>query len=147
MALTTEDRLEIHELVARYNRFVDSGAVEDWVNVFTRDGAFQNRSGQRWVGHDQLRAFIQAYAADPQVRGNEHWANNIILEEDQDEVRLFCHGMIVQEKDGAVRIRSMSSYQDRVRKEDGRWKFALRRVVVWATQPQAETQAEEGMAR
>ena len=36
----TLDRLEIQELVARYNHAIDRGDTEGWVGCFSEDGAF-----------------------------------------------------------------------------------------------------------
>jgi uncharacterized protein (TIGR02246 family) len=131
MTLSAEDQLAIHELVARYNRAIDSGDVDGWVALFTLDGAFQTRDGQRWVGSDRLREFASGYAADLSKRGSEHWVSNIILEPDGDDVRLFCHGMIVRPEGAAIEIKRMASYDDLIRREDGEWRFALRRVRAW----------------
>lgn len=132
MTLTVSDRLAIHELVARYNRAIDSGAVDEWVALFTDDGEFQNRDGERWSGRLRLRAFASQYAADLSRRGSEHWVNNIILEPTAgDDVSLFCHGMIVRPTDQGIEIVRMSSYDDIVRWSAGAWRFARRRVRAW----------------
>ena len=48
MALTAEDKLEIMELVARYNHAQDQDDYDGWVDTFTEDGVFESpRSGTR----------------------------------------------------------------------------------------------------
>ncbi len=44
MGLSFEDKAEIIELHARYNRTVDTGDAEAWAACFTPDGEFDARS-------------------------------------------------------------------------------------------------------
>jgi hypothetical protein len=62
-------------VLARYGYYVDHGRRDDWVNLFTKDGVFENMLYYgddivnsdpalwrltRFVGHDQLREMISA---------------------------------------------------------------------------------------
>src|SRR5262249_41968196 len=97
MGLSFEDRAEIHELIARYNRAMDSGAVRDWVDTFVPDGEFDGIVGQ-FRGHEELLRFAERYWAEPQYekfRHAQHWVNNVIVEGEGDRATLFCQHMMV----------------------------------------------------
>jgi len=129
------DRFEIAELLARYSRSIDSGAADEWAGLFTTDGEFRNRRGDSWVGTERLREFAVEYAADPRYKASAHWTNNVILEPLGEDIRLFCHGMILQTVGDSTVIRSMSAYDDLIRKERGGWRFARRHVQPWPPVP------------
>src|SRR5678816_4715611 len=52
--LTTEDRLSIMELLARYARCLDSGDLDGYVNNFAPDGVLFGSH----VGHAQIREYV-----------------------------------------------------------------------------------------
>ena len=66
MSLSAADKIEIQELVARYNRAIDSGDVEGWVDTFVRDGVFEGLVVPTFRGHDELRAFVTAFWTEPE---------------------------------------------------------------------------------
>ena len=66
MSLPASDKIEIQELVARYNRAIDSGDVEGWVDTFLPDGVFEGLVVPTFRGHTELRAFATAFWTEPQ---------------------------------------------------------------------------------
>ena len=64
MSLTTSDRVEITELVSRYNQAIDSGDHETWASTFTADGTFNSKSGQA-SGTDELSKFAPIKTPEP----------------------------------------------------------------------------------
>jgi len=131
MALTSDDKIEIYDLIARYNRAIDSGAVHDWVATFTPDGEFHGIVGH-FRGHDELLRFAEDYWSKPeyeQFRQAQHWVNNIIVDGEGDHATLFCHHMMVGPMPGGAQIILLASYNDRLRKFDGSWRFERRHVT------------------
>ncbi|MDZ7729253.1 MAG: nuclear transport factor 2 family protein [Dehalococcoidia bacterium] len=61
MALSTDDRLEIQELYARYNHALDFGDASGWAGCFTPDGVFASPNGT-FSGTEQLQQFAQGFA-------------------------------------------------------------------------------------
>ena len=59
-ALTTADYIEIQQLYARYNHYIDS--VKDdgyaYARLFTSDGVFDTTILGVHTGHDELAAFV-----------------------------------------------------------------------------------------
>lgn len=130
MALTAADKVEIHELVARYNRAIDSGHAEDWAATFTADGEFEGVVGH-YKGTAELVAFAEDYNSNPkyaEFRAGQHWVNNLIIDGDENEATLFCHQLMIRPGAGAAEINLMGWYDDRLRKENGAWRFTKRKV-------------------
>lgn len=132
------DRIEIQDLLAAYAFAFDCGRPDEWAATFTPDGEFHNRSGEVFKGTEQLRAFAASFAApDDITRTNQHWTTNVTLTPlDDNRMALRCYGMIITTTaDGTPRIRSMTGYDDEVRRIGGRWRFARRRVAGWPMSP------------
>jgi uncharacterized protein (TIGR02246 family) len=132
MAITAADRVEIQELIARYNRAIDTGRADDWAACFVPDGEFEGVVG-RFRGRDELAAFVREYwtsAKYEEFRIGQHWVNNVIVDEaGEDEATVFAHQLMIRPgADGVGVINLMAWYDDRVRKVDGRWLFVKRKV-------------------
>lgn len=123
MALSVEDRLDILELVARYNHAIDSGNGKAWAETFTEDGVFETSRGKT-EGHEALAKFVEGMAAN--MPGARHWNNNHVIEGDGDQATHTCYLMLV--RPGAEPM-SGSRYEDNLVKVNGQWKFAQRSVV------------------
>jgi uncharacterized protein (TIGR02246 family) len=136
MSITAEDRVEICELIARYNRAIDTGDVEAWVATFAPDGEFEGVVGH-FRGRDELAQFVRAYNEDPkyeEFRVGQHWVNNIIVDADGDDAAtVFAHQLMIRPQGTVGEINLMAWYDDRVVKLDGRWLFAKRKVNPVAT--------------
>lgn len=123
MALSTADRLEILELVARYNHAIDSGDGPGWADTFTEDGVFETARGKT-EGRDALAKFVEGFATN--MPGARHWNNNHVIEADGDGATHTCYLMLL--RPGADPA-STTRYVDRLVKVGGAWKFAHRNVV------------------
>jgi uncharacterized protein (TIGR02246 family) len=124
------DRVEIEDLVARYNKAIDTGDAEGWAATFTKDGEFHGIVGD-FAGTDELTAFVRAYASEEQFAefaSAQHWVTNIVVEGDEDRAEMFAHLMMIAPLSDGGRILLVGRYEDTLRKEDGRWLFA-RRIV------------------
>lgn len=125
MALSVGDKVEIQELVARYNQAVDFGNYDDWVDTFTKDGVFEGSRGT-FRGHEELKQFTaQRDSARLTIR---HWVNNIVIEGDGDIATLVC---FLNDIDIAQNGRSVMTgiYKDSLKKVDGVWKFSHRTFI------------------
>jgi uncharacterized protein (TIGR02246 family) len=130
MALTTNDRFAIHELVARYNKAIDTGDPKGWADTFTEDGTFDGIAGV-FTGRDQLQGFVEAYVSDPQFAdwaSSQHWTTNLVIDGDGDHAEMFAHVKMVKPEPDGGRIILVGVYTDTLAKVDGRWLFA-RRIV------------------
>jgi uncharacterized protein (TIGR02246 family) len=129
VSLSWEDKLEIQELVARYDRAVDTDDHETWVDCFTEDGSWDG--GPKIVGRVALLEFVRSLPTDPTFaafRGARHFVTNFLVEETgPGEARLRCDNLMLQPREGGVAGLAAADYDDRLRRVDGRWLFVSRR--------------------
>lgn len=131
MALTNDDRVEIRDLISRYNKAIDTGDADGYANTFTPDGQFIGIVGT-FNGRDELRAFAAAYATEEQYAefaSAQHWVTNVVSDGDGSEATVFSHLQMVKPLPDGGRILLVGHYDDIVRKVDGQWLFAQRIVV------------------
>ncbi|MPY91670.1 MAG: DUF4440 domain-containing protein [Acidimicrobiia bacterium] len=132
MAIETADRVEIEDLVARYNKAIDTGDAQGWAATFTKDGEFHGIVGD-FYGADELVAFVSAYASEEQYAefaSAQHWVTNMVIEGGGDHAEMFAHVMMVAPQAEGGRIILVGHYEDTLQKVDGRWRFAKRVVRV-----------------
>lgn len=135
------DREEIRELTARYAFLV--AHKRSAAELFTDDGGFVFRKPDGEVGVARGRAALDSTFAEI-LRAPNHnlpTVHNHLLSIDGDEasgvcwIELHAHK---QEADGSrADWRGSGYYEDRYRRENGRWKFVLRdsTLVKWETRP------------
>jgi hypothetical protein len=129
MPLTSDDRLEIIELAARYSHAIDHLDAEAYANVFTEDGELYAGQTLRAAGHAALKANIaKAEAAKVSRR---HWNCNPIVDGDGSTARLRVYLMAV-EYTKSLSPYLMGEYDDELVKLNGKWKFKRRRIMLCA---------------
>jgi uncharacterized protein (TIGR02246 family) len=132
MALSLADKVEIQELIARYNRAIDTGEPEEWAATFTADGEFHGIVGD-FNGTRELTQFARDYWSKSEYeefRKAQHWVTNVVVDGDGHEARLFAHLMMVKPEGDGAAIILLGWYDDELRRVDGRWRFAARNVHV-----------------
>jgi len=130
MSITAADRVEIYELIARYNRAIDTGQAEDFAATFTPDGEFEGIVGH-FRGRAELTQFARDYSEKPEYeefRTGQHWVNNIIVDGDGDSATVFAHQLMIRPQGRVGEISLMAWYDDQVVKVNGRWLFKKRKV-------------------
>jgi hypothetical protein len=125
--------MQISQLYAMYNYTIDNCDGEGWADTFTADGVFRDPS---WcaIGRDQL---IQVVGTDKRIgRDLEHFhmpSLGPIFYQDRDHATVHSTVMVVYEtgygKDGGIGI--TGSYDDRLVRVNGRWRFGYR----WVQRP------------
>ena len=131
--LTADDRWEIHELIARYNRAVDGGDPDAWVATFTPDGVFESLLVGTHAGHAELRAFADRFVAGDYEAwaGGQHWIGNVIIEGDGTAARVFSYHIMVVPVERDVRGVLMAAHEDEVVRTTEGWRFTRRKLVPW----------------
>ena len=92
MPLSSADKLEIQELIARYNHAVDSGDTAAYAATFTEDGSFRG-------GHDLVQGRENLAEMAGWAGGNRHWTANHIINGDGDAATLKCYLMVTRTKE------------------------------------------------
>jgi ketosteroid isomerase-like protein len=151
-----DDKLAIRELLERYMRYNDDGAVDRVIGVFAEDGIYQV-SGNVLRGHGEIREFLGRSGAFTDGRPlwtepgelykqprSVHVMSNPIIEVDGDEATAESDFVVVNRgADGHAYISLVGRYRDRLRRQgDGRWLISKRTGVSVARPGQAGTDSE-----
>jgi hypothetical protein len=134
--LSTQDRLDIHELLARYAWALDTADVEGFVGCFARDGELLWDSFEtplRWRGERALRRFIGGLRDRPESAGRQHFVANVVIEgrEDGASARSYCL-VTLRPPEGAPLVHVAGHYEDLLCLEDGTWRIRQRCIRDWA---------------
>lgn len=129
------DRLEIHELTARYAWSLDTGDEDAFVDCFCRDGelvwdVFEAEG--RWGGAAALRAFIGYFRQRPESAGRQHHVSNLIVTPtDSGATAKSYVAVALRREPGPHQLHVMGYYEDELQREQGRWRFARRFIRDW----------------
>lgn len=134
-SLAALDRLEIHELAARYAWSLDTGDETAFIDCFCRDGelvwdVFETEG--RWRGTAALRAFIGYFRGRPESAGRQHHVSNLIVTPTPEGAIAKCYvAVALRREEGPHALHVMGWYEDELRREEGRWRFLRRCIRDW----------------
>jgi uncharacterized protein (TIGR02246 family) len=132
------DRAEIENLQARYMFALDWQDADTYASTFTEDGTLdwargvvRGRAAIR-AHMDTFRAVMFAQPADPTARPTRlrHYITNLVLNVDGDKASARAAWFEINNNtpDRSVRFVGYGHYDDELRKVDGKWLFASRRI-------------------
>lgn len=123
--LSADDKLEIMELLSRYNVAVGEGLPDDVAACFTEDGYVNGKNGLS-VGHAALRRI--GLLATPERKLRHIISNTLIRprtgEPDVADVR--SHLLYYEVTPAGIDFKASGIYTDVVVKTEGGWKFRSR---------------------
>ena len=131
MQLTSDDRILIMDLLARYARCLDSGDLDGYVSLFTTDATLFGAH----TGHENIRAYVDQVmrrrADDPSRR--MHFVGMPTIDSDGEDdgggdgERATVHSYLLWVQLGAASpVSAAAEYTDTCVKQGGRWLFASR---------------------
>lgn len=126
MPLTLEDRMEILDLAARYSHASDHGDGAALAETFTEDGIFEGAGEPRQGRAAHLAATNALGASGLVIR---HFTSNPVIEGDGDAATMLLYVEVKNLADPSTPM-LVGRYHDELRRVDGRWRFARRRVEV-----------------
>jgi len=151
-----DDKLEIRELLERYMRYNDDGALDRLVALFDEDAIYQV-TGNVLRGHGDIREFLGRSGAfvdgrpswtDPgelykQPR-SVHVSTNPIIDVEGDTATAESDFVVLsRDDDGRARIDLVGRYRDRLRRDaGGRWLITKRTGLSVARPGKAGTDDE-----
>lgn len=126
--LTSDDRLAIAEVLARYCHAIDQRRWEDFGDLFTDDcrldfGAVMGL----FEGRDGLTRFTQTLDATGVFM--RHYTTNVILRGDGARVRAESYVLAITGPAGS-RMQTTGRYDDELVKTGGRWRIRERRATI-----------------
>jgi len=134
-AFDSSDRLEIHELTARYAWSLDTGDEDAFVACFCRDGELVwdvFESTGRWRGAQALRRFIGYFRQRPESAGRQHHVSNLVVTPTATGALARSYvAVALRRTEGPHALHVMGYYEDELLREDGRWRLARRCIRDW----------------
>ncbi len=123
-ALTADDHVEIRSLAGRYSHALDLGEPAAWAGVFTDDGVMEMVAQGYEIEGDALRSLPR----DGEPSGSRHIPSTFVIDGAGDEASMRSYVTVVSTGDPA-RIVFQGRYEDRLRRVDGQWRIARRRIL------------------
>jgi len=130
-AMTPQDRLEVMELMTRYQMAEDAGDAEAYARTFAPDGVAEWANGIR-RGRDEIRRWMEDFVrggvmgADP-ARMRHFLSMPYIYEGDSTRCKARTYLVIfTYDDEGEVVANSLWTYIDDIVKVDGEWLFERR---------------------
>ena len=129
MPSTLEDKFAIEELIARYNQSLDSGDYATWVACWA-DDAVLDGIGKLLTGRAQIQAFADQYEGSTRskINGLKHYTVNILSSVVGDRATSSSYLQLVNTTDKGVKIIFTGRYEDDLKRVDGQWQFARRKL-------------------
>lgn len=124
-------REEIRDVIARYNHAGDRGRLEELAECFAREGVMELPGEEPLRGRAAIVSHLSGVVdelAGHTVRATlrHHVASVLIELEGQDAARARAYFSVYTE----IGLDHWGVYRDRLRREDGAWLLAHRRVQV-----------------
>jgi hypothetical protein len=137
-----EDHLAIQQLLHKYCHAVDRGTADEVATLFHRDGILLPRyeSDERYEGREEVRGWYQRYMENfrSKVRYLRHKIESPVIEITGDEATAVCYldadSISVSVNEANV---AFGRYDDKFVKDEGRWWFKERTIIVYYSYPLA----------
>jgi uncharacterized protein (TIGR02246 family) len=127
MLKNVEDHEEIRQLIARYCHHVDKYEAAEFAALFSEDGVLDS-GGNKTQGTEALRNFVERMRSSPQVSPMRHIVTNVVIDVVGDEATSQSY-IVLLLPGSPTRIGLTASYDDRLRRVDGQWRFVERRII------------------
>lgn len=130
-AASMADWFDINNLFIRFATSLDHGDVDAVVDCFIESATIVSPVLGEFSGHAGVRDFADCTArlkreADVQFR---HVVSNLVADVEGDRARATCYLLDFRTRDGRTELLSPGEYECVLRKQNGRWRFE-RRVVL-----------------
>jgi hypothetical protein len=137
-----EDHLAIQQLLHKYCHAVDRGTADEVATLFHRDGILLPRyeSDERYEGREEVRGWYQRYMENfrSKVRYLRHKIESSVIEITGDEATAVCYldadSISISVNEANV---AFGRYEDKFIKDEGRWWFRERTIIVYYSYPLA----------
>lgn len=132
--LTADDRAEILNLAGRYSHGIDLGDAAAWAGVFTDDGVMELVAQGIENTGDALHSMAAGNrdASGPQSR---HIPTTFLIEGAGDEATMRSYVTVIGTGEDA-HVVFQGRYEDRLRRVDGQWRIAHRRILTDWIEPE-----------
>ena len=126
--LTTEDRLAIGEVIARYCHCVDRGRWDEFIELFSDDCRLDlSQALGLYEGKAGVGKFVETMKGLPIVM--RHLVTNVVIRGDGEHARSECYVLAITGS-GAQTNQTAGFYDDEFVKQNGRWLLRARRLML-----------------
>jgi hypothetical protein len=149
--LSASDRIQIHELLARYAWSLDTGDEDGFVDCFASDAelvwdVFEEPG--RWQGSASLRRFVAYFRSRPESAGRQHHVTNVVLTTTPAGVEAKSYVLVaLRVEEGPHRLNVMGFYEDVLSLQGGQWHIARRVIRDWSGPVLANMAGQDGLRR
>lgn len=124
------DREKICDLYARYCFFVDHGRPDLFAGAFTEDAVLWLSDRGSYQGREEIRKHVEKRAGK-----TLHLIHNVTVGEiDGDRATSFAYFQLLDPETAATI--AYGTYDDSLRRVDGRWHWDRKRVNYWYRSPE-----------
>jgi len=133
-SLSVEDKLAVHELLARVSSAMDEHTVQDLVGLFAENAKFSMRiGGGELIGPFEGRASIVSMmdtTISAQTDKRRHLVSNIFFgsRDETGMVEVSSNLTLLSTEHGEITLLSAGVYHDRVQQVDGDWQLFSRHL-------------------
>ncbi len=127
--ISAADKINIQELIAKYNQALDNKAIEEWTNTWSDDGVWSTPFGEA-KGKTELKN-IASQITNEFASGKRHVSTNIIIENGTNNTASAQSYLIVIEAKRTPEVVATGTYIDTLKKDaNNKWKFLHRRLEI-----------------
>lgn len=146
MSLSIEDRITIHELLARLDHAVDSQDWDTYLALFAEDAAMDPGFAPPVSGLPAIRAFLQA--TEGGTRGKRHVATNVVVDGNGAEASARSYLTVIEREDIPKVVATAAIEDHLIKRQDG-WRISkhIVRVDPGMFKAYAAAQAQTGAAQ
>jgi ketosteroid isomerase-like protein len=130
--LNIEDKINIEELIARYNFAIDTKNIDEWANTWTDDGTWTTPFGEA-KGKIELKNMINQITNEF-ASGKRHVSTNILIEDSSSANSGMANAssyLTVIEAQKSPEVVATGIYSDTLKKDgSGKWRFFQRKLDI-----------------
>jgi hypothetical protein len=134
--IPVEDRLDLHELIARYAWALDTGDADGYVDCFFEDGWIEHDPPGLSRGRAEIRKLTEFlwYEHPANYLGRQHRMSQVLMTPEQDGVRIHAFWSILQHDVATDQnfIYGLGLWNGlAARDADGEWRLRSLIVDIW----------------
>jgi ketosteroid isomerase-like protein len=128
--ITIEDKINIQELINKYNIAIDNKNIDEWTNTWTDDGIWTTTFGEA-KGKTELKNMVNQITNEF-AGGKRHVSTNIIIEDESTNNMINAKSYLtVIEAQKTPEVVATGVYSDTLKKDgSGKWKFFQRKLDI-----------------
>ena len=132
MPLTTQDKMEIQDLMGRFALAADIDGPDAMRDLFVEDGEFIIEDMQIEVkGIDNIINWIKE-SADNFPPGLTHVQSNFVIDGDGDQAQLSCISQAIQDHDGEIKHFVVGRYFETLIRTAAGWRLKTHKLQLRA---------------